>query len=145
MLSFFGFGLLLAFTPCIFPMIPILSGIIIGQGKEITVTQGFIISLSYVVASALTFTIFGILAGLFGANLLAIFQEPWIITSFSFVFILLALSMFGFYNLEVPVSVQAKLRVMSNNQKHGSIVGAAIMGCLSTLIVGPCVASIALI
>ena len=141
MLSFFGFGLLLAFTPCIFPMIPILSGIIIGQGKGITVAHGFIISLSYVVASALTFTVFGILAGLFGANLQAIFQEPWVLTSFSFVFILLALSMFGFYNLEVPASIQAKLRILSNNQKHGSIVGAAIMGCLSTLIVGPCVAA----
>ncbi len=141
MLSFFGFGLLLAFTPCIFPMIPILSGIIIGQGKGITVAHGFIISLSYVVASALTFTVFGILAGLFGDNLQAIFQEPWVITSFSFVFILLALSMFGFYNLEVPASIQAKLTVFSNNQKHGSIVGAAVMGCLSTLIVGPCVAA----
>ncbi len=139
--SFFGFGLLLAFTPCIFPMIPILSGIIIGQGDRITAFQGFLISLSYVVASALTFTVFGILAGLFGSNLQVIFQEPWVITTFSFVFILLALSMFGFYTLEVPAVIQSKLTLMSNNQKHGTILGAAIMGCLSTLIVGPCVAA----
>lgn len=140
-LSFFGFGLLLAFTPCIFPMIPILSGLIIGQGERITVSHGFIVSLSYVVASAATYTVFGILAGLFGNNLQATFQEPWVIFTFSIVFILLALSMFGFYNLEIPPSVQSKLALLSNKQKHGTLIGAAIMGALSALIVGPCVAA----
>lgn len=140
-LRFFGFGLLLAFTPCVFPMIPILSGLIIGQGDRITTAHGFTVSLSYVLASAATYTVFGILAALFGSNLQATFQEPWVIITFSIVFILLAFSMFGFYRLEMPPSVQAKLALLSNKQKHGTILGAAIMGSLSALIIGPCVAA----
>lgn len=95
-LSFFGFGLLLAFTPCIFPMIPILSGIIVGRGHQITTHRAFLLSLSYVTASAVMYTLFGILAGLFGSNLQAVFQNTWVIAAFSAVFVLLALSMFGF-------------------------------------------------
>ncbi|MCK5355768.1 MAG: thiol:disulfide interchange protein, partial [Methyloprofundus sp.] len=98
LLSFLGFGLLLAFTPCVFPMIPILSGIIVGQGKDITHRKAFLLSLSFVLASAVTYTVFGILAALFGSNLQASFQAPWIIYLFSGIFILLSLSMFGFYN-----------------------------------------------
>ncbi len=141
LLSFFGFGLLLAFTPCIFPMIPILSGIIVGQGNSITTRKAFLLSLSYVVASALTYTVFGILAALFGSNLQTIFQEPWIIAVFSGIFVLLSLSMFGFYNLELPKSFQAKLHNSSDKHRDGSYLGAAIMGVLSSLIVGPCVAA----
>ncbi len=139
--SFFGFGLLLAFTPCIFPMIPILSGIIVGQGESVGTRKAFLLSLSYVLASALTYTLFGILAALFGSNLQTIFQEPWIIAVFSGIFILLSLSMFGFYELELPKSVQTRLHHSSDKHRDGSYIGAAIMGALSSLIVGPCVAA----
>jgi len=141
LLTFFGFGLLLAFTPCIFPMIPILSGIIVGQGESVSTRKAFLLSLSYVFASALTYTVFGILAALFGSNLQVIFQEPWVIAVFSGIFILLSLSMFGFYSLELPKSFQAKLHNSSDKHRDGSYLGAAIMGSLSTLIVGPCVAA----
>lgn len=140
-LSFFGFGLLLAFTPCIFPMIPILSGIIVGQGDSVTTRKAFLLSLSYVFASALTYTLFGILAALFGSNLQSTFQEPWIIALFSGIFILLSLSMFGFYNLELPTSIRSRLHNSSDSHRDGSYLGAAIMGALSSLIVGPCVAA----
>jgi thiol:disulfide interchange protein DsbD len=141
LLSFFGFGLLLSFTPCVFPMIPILSGIIVGHGNRITTARAFLLSLSYVVASAVTYTIFGILAALFGSNLQTTFQQPWIIALFSAVFILLSLSMFDFYHLEMPKSLQAKLHNSSEKHRDGSLWGAAIMGSLSSLIVGPCVAA----
>ncbi|HIF18579.1 MAG TPA: protein-disulfide reductase DsbD [Cycloclasticus sp.] len=140
-LTFLGFGLLLSLTPCVFPMIPILSGIIIGHGKDLTTRKAFYLSLSYVVASALTYAAFGILAGLFGSNLQATFQNPWILSAFSAVFVLLALSMFGLYDLQLPASIQSKLSSISRHQKHGSLWGSAIMGVLSTLIVGPCVAA----
>ena len=138
---FFGLGLLLAFTPCVFPMIPILSGIIIGQGKQLTTSHAFILSLIYVLAMALTYTVAGVLAGLFGANLQAAFQNPWIISGFVLVFIALSLSMFGFYELQMPNAIQNKLTKASNSQKSGSFIGVAIMGVLSALIVGPCVAA----
>ncbi|WP_340122914.1 protein-disulfide reductase DsbD [Methylobacter svalbardensis] len=141
LLSFFGFGLLLSLTPCIFPMIPILSGIIVGHGNRITTGRAFLLSLSYVLASALTYTVFGILAALFGSNLQTTFQQPWIIGLFSAVFVLLSLSMFGFYHLELPKSLQAKLHNSSEIHRDGSLLGAAIMGALSSLIVGPCVAA----
>ena len=141
LLSFFGFGLLLSLTPCIFPMIPILSGIIVGHGNQITTKRSFLLSLSYVVSSALTYTAFGILAALFGSNLQTTFQHPLIIATFSALFVVLSLSMFGFYHLEVPKSLQAKLHNSSERHRNGSLWGAAIMGCLSSLIVGPCVAA----
>lgn len=139
--SFFGFGLLLAFTPCIFPMIPILSGIIIGHGEHISTLRAFVLSLSYVLASAGMYTVFGVLAAMFGHNLQATFQQPWIIVLFSLVFVVLSLSMFGFYHLELPTSLRSKLHDSSEKHRDGSIVGAAIMGALSSLIVGPCVAA----
>jgi thioredoxin:protein disulfide reductase len=141
LLSFFGFGLLLAFTPCIFPMIPILSGIIVGKGREVTTLTAFLLSLSYVLAGALTYTAFGVLAALFGSNLQATFQQPWIIGLFSAIFVLLALSMFGFYHLEVPKAFQARLHDSSEKFRNRTYWGAAIMGALSSLIVGPCVAA----
>lgn len=140
-ITFFGFGLLLSLTPCVFPMIPILSGIIIGHGKALTSRKAFYLSLSYVLASAATYAVFGVLAGIFGSNLQATFQNPWILTTFSFIFILLALSMFGLYNIQLPASIQSKLSQLSQHQKHGSLWGSAAMGILSTLIVGPCVAA----
>lgn len=137
---FFLLGLGLAFTPCVFPMIPILSGIIAGQGDKITTRKAFTLSLVYVLAMAVTYTVAGILAGMFGENLQAYFQNPWILSSFALIFVLLALSMFGFYDLQLPSSLQSKLTEVSNRQQGGSLTGVAIMGFLSALIVGPCVA-----
>ena len=140
-LSFFGFGLLLAFTPCVFPMIPILSGIIAGHGENITTRRAFSMSVVYVLAMAVTYTIAGVMAGLFGENLQAAFQNPWILGGFVVVFVLLALSMFGFYDLQMPTSIQSRLSELSNRQKGGTLAGVAVMGFLSALIVGPCVAA----
>lgn len=138
-LAFLGFGLLLAFTPCVFPMIPILSGIVAGQGQHLTTRRAFGLSLSYVLASSVTYTAFGVLAGLFGNNLQAFFQEPWVISVFSGIFILLALSMFGFFQFQMPAFIQTKVVSLSSRQRGGNLLGAAVMGVLSTLIVGPCV------
>ncbi len=139
LLAFFAAGLLLAFTPCVFPMIPILMGIIVGQGETQSVKKSFILSLVYVLAMASTYTIIGILVGLSGENIQAWFQNPWIIGSFAAIFVALAFSMFGFYELQMPASVQNKLAQISNNQQGGTLLGTAIMGFLSALIVGPCV------
>lgn len=137
---FFVAGLGLALTPCIFPMIPILSGVIVGQGQEITTAKAFSISLVYVLAMAIVYTIAGVLAGLFGQNLQIVFQDPWILSTFAGVFVLLALSMFGFYDLQLPNRLQSKLTEISNRQHGGTLIGAAVMGIFSALIVGPCVA-----
>lgn len=139
--AFYGVGLLLAFTPCVFPMIPILSSIVAGQGMQTTTRKAFTLSLAYVLAMALTYTIAGVIAGLTGANLQAAFQNPWIVGTFSLVFVALAFSMFGFYELQVPSALQSKLTSLSNKQQGGTVVGAGIMGFLSALIVGPCVAA----
>ncbi len=141
LLTFFGFGLLLAFTPCVFPMIPILSSIIVGQGKNITTRRAFIMSLVYVLAMALTYTVAGIAAGAFGQNLQVAFQNPWILGSFAAVFVALSFSMFGFYELQMPSFIQSKLTNASNRQQGGTLTGVAVMGLLSALIVGPCVAA----
>lgn len=140
-ITFFGLGLLLAFTPCVFPMVPILSSIIVGQGEGVTTKKAFVMSLVYVLAMALTYTVAGVLAGLFGANLQAAFQAPWILITFSLVFVALSFSMFGFYDLQLPASWQSKLTSISNSQKGGTLAGVAVMGFLSALIVGPCVAA----
>lgn len=141
LLSFFGFGLLLAFTPCVFPMIPILSGIIVGHGSTVTTRRGFMLSLSFVLASAATYTVFGIIAALFGSNLQTVFQQPWVIILFSAVFVLLALSMFGFYTLELPKALQTRMHNAGERHRDGTYLGAALMGVFSSLIVGPCVAA----
>ena len=140
-LIFFGLGLLLSLTPCIFPMIPILSSIIVGQGEKVTTYRAFIMSLVYVLAMASTYAIAGVLTGLLGENLQAAFQNPWILISFALVFVALSLSMFGFYELQLPNALQSKLTVWSNRQQGGTLIGVAIMGVLSALIVGPCVAA----
>jgi len=145
-LSLFGAGLLLTFTPCVLPMVPILTSIIVGQGTGqggggASVRRAFALSLVYVLAMALTYTVAGVLAGLFGANLAAAFQDPWIVSAFALVFVLLSLSMFGFYELQIPVSWQAGLAALSRRQQGGTYAGVAVMGALSALIVGPCVAA----
>lgn len=137
--SFFGFGLMLSFTPCVFPMIPILSGIIVGQGKTITTAKAFSLSLVYVLAMAFTYALAGVLVGLSGENVQAWLQNPWVLSAFAAIFVLLALSMFGFYELQMPTALQTRLTKISNHQQGGTLVGVAIMGLLSALIVGPCV------
>ncbi len=140
LVTFFGFGLLLALTPCIFPMIPILSSLIVGA-KEMNTKKALLYSIVYVLAMAVTYTIAGVLAGLFGANLQAALQHPVIIVLFAAIFIALALSMFGFYEIGLPASLQTRLAKKSDEASHrGGLIGVAIMGFLSALIVGPCVA-----
>ena len=145
-LSLFGAGLLLTFTPCVLPMVPILTSIIVGHGVDQrsgapSSRRAFMLSLVYVLAMALTYTVAGVLAGLFGANLAAAFQDPWIVSAFALVFVLLALSMFGFYDLQIPASWQARLAALSHRQRGGTYAGVGVMGALSALIVGPCVAA----
>lgn len=139
--TFFGLGLLLAFTPCVFPMVPILSGIIIGQDAMQNTRRAFALSLVYVLAMAVTYTVAGVIAGMFGSNLQAALQNPWVLGAFSVVFVLLALSMFGFYKLQLPTALQSRLTHLSNRQQAGSLPGVALMGLLSALIVGPCMAA----
>ena len=138
---FFGFGLLLALTPCVFPMIPILSGIIVGQGRDITRWRAFSLSVIYVLGMAITYTIAGVIAGLTGELLSSAFQNPWVLGAFAAVFVLLALSMFGFYDLQLPAAWQARLSETSNRLRGGAAAGVFVMGVLSALIVGPCVAA----
>ena len=139
--SFFLAGLLLTFTPCVFPMIPILSGIIAGQGDNITTRKAFTLSLVYVLAMASTYAVAGAVVGRFGAefNIQAWFQDPIILSIFAGIFVLLALSMFGFYDLQMPSFIQSRLTEFSNKQEGGNLVGVGIMGLLSALIVGPCI------
>lgn len=138
-LCFFGFGLLLSFTPCVLPMIPVLSGIIIGQKNPLSTKKAFFLSLSYVLSMATTYAIIGATVALIGSNLQILLQSSWSISIFSFIFILLSLSMFNFYHLQMPASWQAKLTKISHSRAGGYYLGAAIMGCLSTLILSPCV------
>ena len=138
-LSFFGFGLLLSFTPCVLPMIPVLSGIILGQGKKLSTHKSFLLSLSYILSMATTYAIVGAVVALMGSNLQLVMQSPWAIGSLSIIFILLALSMFEFYDLRLPNAWQTKLSKLSHSKAGGYYLGAAIMGCLSTLILSPCV------
>ncbi len=140
LLGFFGAGLLLAFTPCVLPMIPILSGLIAGRGERIGARRAFSLSFVYVLANALVFTVAGVVAGLVGANLQAAFQTPWVLVMFAALFVALSLSMFGLYELQLPASWRARLGALSDHQRGGSWAGVAAMGALSALIVGPCVA-----
>ncbi|MGH8718497.1 MAG: protein-disulfide reductase DsbD [Burkholderiales bacterium] len=137
--GFFGIGLALAFTPCVFPMIPILSGIIAGEGASLTRNRALALSAAYVLGMALTYALAGIAAGLSGAMLSAALQNPWVLGSFAAVFVFLALSMFGFYDLQLPAGLQSKLSQASNRVKGGRFAGAFVMGALSAIIVGPCV------
>lgn len=139
--SFFGFGLLLAFTPCTFPMIPILSGIIVGQGEHISRMRALVLSLAYVLGMAFTYALAGVAAGLSGTMLTAALQNAWVLGAFALLFVLLSLSMFGFYELQMPSALQSRLSETASHRKSGSLGGVATMGVLSALIVGPCVAA----
>jgi thiol:disulfide interchange protein DsbD len=137
--TFFGLGLLLAFTPCVLPMIPILSSLIVGQGESMNTSKAFRLSLVYVLAMASTYAVVGIIVGLSGYNVQAFLQNPWVLSTIATLFVLLSLSMFGFYELQMPTSVQNRLTQWSNKQGGGQLSGVAAMGFISTLIVGPCV------
>jgi thiol:disulfide interchange protein DsbD len=138
---FFGAGILLTFTPCVLPMIPILSGIIIGEGRANAKAHAFALSLSYVLGMALTYTVIGILAALSGTLLSAALQNPWVLGAFALVFVALAASMFGFYDLQLPAVFHSKVAAASRRLKGGEIAGVALMGVLSAAIVSPCIAA----
>jgi thiol:disulfide interchange protein DsbD len=139
--SFFGFGLLLSFTPCVLPMVPILSGIIVGRGHHLTRMHALLLSGAYVLGMAITYALAGVAAGLSGALLSAALQNPWVLGGFALVFVVLALSMFGFYELQLPSALQSKLAGASGQLHGGHFFGVFVMGMLSALIVGPCVAA----
>ncbi len=139
--SFLGLGLLLAFTPCVLPMVPILSGIIVGQGKKQNKKKSFFLSLAYVSGMAMTYAIAGVVIALIGSSIQAELQKPWVIVLFSGVFVLLALSLFGFFELQLPARFQRQVTELSNKQRGGHYIGVFLMGCLSTLIVSPCVSA----
>ena len=138
--TFFGLGLLLAFTPCVLPMVPILSGIIAGQGASATPRRSFTLSLAYVLGMAFTNTLAGIGAAAAGQQLQAFFQQTWIIVVFALLFVVLAASMFGLFTLQLPSALQTRLTEASNSQRAGTLWGVAAMGALSALIVSACVA-----
>lgn len=138
-LSFLGFGVLLAFSPCVLPMIPIVSGIIAGQDGALTAKKGLLLASVYVFAMALTYALAGVAAGFAGHTLQAALQKPLVIFIFSGVFVALALSLFGVYELRLPHFVQQALHRVSTNQKGGSYLGVFLMGIFATLVVSPCV------
>jgi thiol:disulfide interchange protein DsbD len=139
--SFFGFGLLLSFTPCVLPMVPILSSVIVGSGRPVTKSKGLLLAIVYVLGVAITYAIAGVAAGLSGAMLAVALQNPWVLGAFAMVFVALALAMFGVYDLQLPVALQSRLADASNRFHGGHTVGVFVMGVLSALILGPCVAA----
>lgn len=138
-LSFLGLGLLLAFTPCVLPMIPILSGIIMGHRKKLTTLKTFSLSLSYVLGMAVTYAIAGVIVALIGSHIQTSLQQPWVIGIFSSIFVLLALSLFGVFQIQLPAKLQKSLIHLSNAQKGGTYIGVFLMGSISSLIISPCV------
>lgn len=139
--AFFGFGVLLAFTPCMLPMIPILSGIIVGQGQQLTRRYALGLSAVYVLAMAITYAMAGVAAGLAGTLFSAYLQNAWVLGSFAAIFVLLALSMFGLYELQLPAAIQSRLANAGSRHKGGRVAGAFLLGVFSAVIVGPCVAA----
>ncbi len=136
-IGFFGLGLLISLTPCVLPMIPILSAMILGK-DSMSYVRAFVISLAYVLSMAISYAVVGILLGKLGENLQAYLQKPWIIILYSLVFIGMALSLFGFYHIHLPEKLRATMARLTDRQRRGSLWGAAAMGCLSTLILSPC-------
>ncbi|WP_397451956.1 protein-disulfide reductase DsbD [Pseudomonas sp. NA-150] len=136
LLIFFGLGLLLAFTPCSLPMLPILAGVVVGSGAS--PKRGFALASSYVLSMALVYAGLGVLAALLGGNLQALLQQPWLLGSFAALFVVLALPMFGFFELQLPAFVRDRLENAGRQRSGGSLVGAGVLGALSGLMVGPC-------
>lgn len=140
-LGFFGFGLLLALTPCVFPLIPILSGIIVGQGAHPTRMHAFNLSLAYTLGMAVSYTLAGVAAAFSGHLISNALQNPWALSISALVFVALALSMFGLYELRLPSGLESSMVNLSNRFKGGRFAGVFAMGALSALIVSPCVAA----
>nr|WP_314857948.1 protein-disulfide reductase DsbD [uncultured Undibacterium sp.] len=138
---FLVLGLGLSLTPCVLPMVPILSFIIVGEGAAVKRSRGFFLSLSYVLGMALVYTSLGVAAGLLGEGLSAALQNPWVLSAFAFFMIVLSLSMFGVYQLQMPAAIQTRLTYFSEGQRNGKMAGVFLMGAISALIVGPCVAA----
>jgi thiol:disulfide interchange protein DsbD len=134
-------GLGLSFTPCVLPMVPILSSIIVGEGAQSSRSRGLVLSVTYALGMALVYTALGVAAGLAGEGLASALQNPWVLGAFALLMALLSLSMFGFYELQVPAALQSKLSTVSNRQSSGKLAGVFVMGAISALIVGPCVAA----
>lgn len=141
LITVFGLGLSLAFTGCVYPMIPILSGIIVGQGHNISKWRAFMLSLAYVLGVAVIYAAAGVIAGLTGTLLSTVLQNVWVLSAFALVFVALALSMFGFYEIKVPAALLSRLNNTANRTKGGHLLGVALMGMASALIVSPCVAA----
>ena len=139
--AFILLGLGLAFTPCVLPMVPILSSIIVGEGKHVHRTRGFVLSLAYSLGMAIVYTALGVAAGLVGEGLAAALQNPWVLSSFASLIALMSLSMFGVFQLQVPAALQTRLASASGRQSSGKLAGVFVMGAISALIVGPCVAA----
>ncbi|NRR33824.1 protein-disulfide reductase DsbD [Oxalobacteraceae bacterium] len=134
-------GLGLSFTPCVLPMVPILSFIIVGEGAKASRARGLLLSTTYALGMAIVYTALGVAAGLVGEGLAATLQNPWVLGAFAILMALLSLSMFGFYELQVPAALQSRLSTVSNRQSSGKLAGVFAMGAISALIVGPCVAA----
>ena len=130
---------MLAFTPCVFPMIPILTGIIVGQGNNLSTRRAFAMSLTYVIAMSVTYALIGMLVASSGINIQANLQNPYVLISFALLFFIFALAMFDFFRIQMPTVIQNFLVNKSNAGNSGTFFGVGIMGSLSALIVGPCV------
>jgi thiol:disulfide interchange protein DsbD len=136
LLIFFGLGLLLAFTPCSLPMLPILAGVVVGSGAR--PRRGFALAGVYVLSMALIYAALGVVAALLGGNLQSTLQQPWLLGSFAGLFVVLSLPMFGFFELQLPAFLRDRLENAGRQRQGGSLVGAAVLGALSGLLVGPC-------
>ena len=139
--SFFGFGLLLAFTPCVLPMVPILSGIIVGEGRDMNKIRALALSLAYVAGMSVTYAAAGIAAAYSGSLLAAALQNPWVLSAFALVFVWLALSMFGFHEIQLPSFLHHRLSAAHRRLEGGKVASVAAMGVLSAVIMSPCVAA----
>jgi thiol:disulfide interchange protein DsbD len=139
--AFILLGLGLAFTPCVLPMVPILSSIIVGEGKHVHRSRGFVLSLAYSLGMAIVYTALGVAAGLVGEGLAAALQNPWVLSAFALLIAAMSLSMFGVFQLQVPAALQTRLATASGRQASGKLAGVFVMGAISALIVGPCVAA----
>ncbi|MEO3683087.1 protein-disulfide reductase DsbD [Shewanella vesiculosa] len=135
---FFGLGIGLALTPCVFPMYPILSGIIVGQGQKLSTAKAFTLSMAYVQGMAITYSLLGLVVASAGLKFQAALQHPAILIFLAVMFVLLSLSMFGMYDLKLPSKWQEKMNSMSNNQKGGNLIGVFMMGVISGLVASPC-------
>lgn len=139
--AFVLLGLGLAFTPCVLPMVPILSSIIVGEGRQAGRSRGFILSATYSLGMAIVYTLLGVAAGLAGEGLAAALQNPWVLGAFALLIVAMAMSMFGFYELQMPAALQTRLANTAGRQSGGKLAGVFAMGAISALIVGPCVAA----